>query len=360
MGLLRVTTVGAVPRVTVSVLSNVTADDNKDNPFVHLMSDALRRHDVRVDRVTFGLLRRGHRTVFHLQWPELYFARPEGRRALKGAARMTAYIAMAKAAHVPLVLTMHNLESHRTYHPRLERWCWRLLARSASGCVHLSEAAFVAALARYPRLRECDNVVIPHPLYPSGGLPTRAEARKALDIPSDATVALHFGLLRRYKGTLTLVDAFRALPDPSARLVIAGRVHEPGYGGEITAHARDDRRISLLLSRLDDAELDLWIAASDVAVFPFQRILNSGSVLYALSRRCRVLVPRSAAMDELIAEFGRDWVKTFDVGQLTPQILRAAFADAGTAAGNVLGVSPQRTWASFAARLADWYGILLG
>ena len=84
---------------------------------------------------------------------------------------------------------------------------------------------------------------------------------------------IHVGFLGRIveeKGLEYLVDGFRALPDPGARLLIAGDFENIAGGsivGKVRRHIGDDDRVRLL-GFLTDAELADFYASIDVFALP--------------------------------------------------------------------------------------------
>jgi glycosyltransferase involved in cell wall biosynthesis len=77
------------------------------------------------------------------------------------------------------------------------------------------------------------------------------------------------------------------------------------------------------LEFVPDDELQLYFAAADLVVLPFEEILNSGSAILALSFNCPIYVPHSGALVELRDMVGVNWVKTY-LGSLTPEGLADA------------------------------------
>ena len=76
---------------------------------------------------------------------------------------------------------------------------------------------------------------------------------------------------------------------------------------------------------IGDDDLQKYFRASDLAVFPYKDILNSGSAMMALSFDVPVLVPGIGSMPELREQVGRDWVMTYQ-GDLSPSVLEVAKA----------------------------------
>jgi len=157
--------------------------------------------------------------------------------------------------------------------------------------------------------------VIPHghyiDAYPNAV--TRAEARRALHLPSSLTVnhspftidhsltLLFLGLLRPYKGLEELLPAFRSLPDPNAALLIAGRPRPGDYAARLAVQANDDPRVRWHPHFVPDNEVQLWMNAADAVVLPYRQITTSGAAMLAWSFGKPVIAPALPAFVEPMA-----------------------------------------------------------
>ena len=148
--------------------------------------------------------------------------------------------------------------------------------------------------------------IIPHGHY-QGAYPdevTREEARARLDLPDEAKVISFVGWVRSYKGVWELYEAFAALDEPDARLVIAGQAVDGAYAARLAAAAKGDERIHLSLGFVPDEDLQLYLRAADVVAAPFLEIFTSGSVLLAMSFERAVIAPRRGCVTDVLDEQG--------------------------------------------------------
>jgi beta-1,4-mannosyltransferase len=74
----------------------------------------------------------------------------------------------------------------------------------------------------------------------------------------------------------------------------------------------DDPRIRLKLEFVSDRDVPLYMGAADVVVLPFDSILNSGSMLLALSFNRAVLAPRMGSLPEIQSRVGARWVTLYE------------------------------------------------
>ena len=121
---------------------------------------------------------------------------------------------------------------------------------------------------------------------------TPTEARRASRPRCRGTRLLHFGLLRPYKNVPHLIATFAEAALPGATLLIAGKPFDDQVRDEVATAAADVAGVRLELRYIRPDEVQLFFLAADLVVLPYQRILNSGAALLALSFARPVLVPR--------------------------------------------------------------------
>lgn len=280
-----------------------------DNPYQVLLNGALERRGVRFEQanrlsLTWALRRGGRLDVLHLHWLEYLVGRDSREKAyqMKVAARalrLLAVVLVLKARRVRVVWTVHNLLPHDTLYPRRDLALARLLARLADELCASSEHA----ARQVERAYRCSGVRVAYHGSFDGSYPPpdrpRVEVRARLGLPPDATVFLAFGLVRRYKRLADLVHAFRAHPDPGARLLIVGRPVPPGAEHEIETAAAGDPRVLLHWKHVPDERVGELHAAADVAVLAYRDVFSSSALLLALSQGLPVIAPANTTATEL-------------------------------------------------------------
>ncbi len=295
------------------------------NPYQSLLAGALREAGSTVRGVSLRRLRRG--SVLHVHWPEMPLHDPDTGRMLKRFGRLAAQVLLARVRGVPVVWTVHNLRAHDGARPGLQKLLWATFPRLVDGWISLSRTGVAAARAEFPALRRARSIVVHHGDYHSVTTrPDRAAARRDLDLDTPGPVLAMVGRVKPYKGVEELVRAFAELPDPDARLVVAGGCEDPGLRGRLEAAAAADPRFRPVLRRVPQEQLDAVLAAADLVVLPFASVFNSGSLLLCLSAGRRVLAPRTDVFAETAAEVGEAWLRLFD-GPLGAGTLRAALAE---------------------------------
>ncbi len=298
------------------------------NPYAGLLAQALAAHRVRVEALPATSLRFVWRfprpyDVIHMNWLPLLYEHPNPLRAAFRLFGFAFLLLLARLRGFRLVWTMHNVVPHeqlRRSHGELAR---RIVTTLAHGVICHCEHARTVLARRFGR--RWGAYVIPHgsfaDAYPSQA--TRAEARRAFDIPDDAFVYGFFGNIRAYKGVERLIEEFGALEGGELRLLIAGALH-PNYHGPLSDQTIEDPRVIAHLRHVADEEVQLVMAAVDVLVLPFLDTLTSGSAILALGHGTPVVAPRHGCLEELLGSHAAGL--TYDAAD--PDALRAALLDA--------------------------------
>ncbi len=290
----------------------------RDNPYLNLMLLAPRARGwnvvevLRLEQVEQHLGHLGTGDLFHMHWTAPIVQRSDDDLAAARTRvdRFRAAVDGARARGARLVWTIHNVLPHDTRHLDLELELNRYLAEVADA-VHVMNADTVAAVSEHYALDPTRVVHIPHPSY-QGVYPatvSRSEARSALGIAPDERTVLAFGQMRPYKGLDVLVAAVRRMPaEGRPVLLLAGRTSDADratidemLGGDLRAVREHDH--------VTDVDVQRWFRAADVAVFPYRRVLNSGSMHLAASFGVPSVLPDEP---HLRAEFGDEgWVRWF-------------------------------------------------
>lgn len=294
------------------------------NPHAALLSSALRDLGVDVrDWTVARALLRGDVDLWHIHHPDTVVYPRSRIASLLGTLLFAGLLSMARRRGTRILWTVHDLGSNDGLHPRLEAWFWRFFLPRVDAYVCLTEGSRQRVRERLPELGNAPGFVTAHGHYRDAypGRLSRERAREALGLAPDATVILHFGLLRPYKNVPHLIDVFRQLPDAAGSvLVVAGRPFDGHVEREVRRRAEGCPRVQLHLRWIPPDEVQPLFAASDLLVLPYRRVLNSGAALLALSCGRPVLLPDLGVMREHQQAFGADWIRLY-TGELTAQEL---------------------------------------
>ncbi len=319
------------------------------NPYQALLYDALEARGVAVTEFSWRRIVTGRCDVWHIHWPDGVLNDPSAAGAAGRVLFLGLLFAVARMRGIKVLWTVHNLGSHEKRHPWIERLLWHLVTARVDATIHMSVAGHALAEARFPKLAGRASFTIPHghyrTLYPRPM--DRAAARARLGIPDDRRVVAYFGQIRAYKNIPALVAAYRETAAADTMLVIAGTIKSETLKAAILA-AVDARPDVMLLDRfLSDDDLHAVVRAADLVVLSYIDVLNSGSLMLALSLDRPVLAPALGAIREIAAQVGGNWVHLYDGGISGRDLARAIAAPA--AAGGERPDLERFDWAEVAA-----------
>lgn len=241
--------------------------------------------------------------IVHLhQLEPLYRPRvEEGNRA--AARRFVDWVVKLRMLGASIVYTMHNRQPHDRRLLGLDREVHTLISPVVSRVVVHGDAAVEAAERWFPSEK---IAVVRHPNFVDvyGPECPREYARRDLQVGTDEFVVLALGELKPYKGLELVLDGFERASIPAARLLIVGR-----NGDEEYVRMLEDRvaevgfgKVRLVVRTLPEDDIATWLGVADVAVFGFEEILMSGSVMLALSYGLPVVVPSIGCIPEYVSD----------------------------------------------------------
>lgn len=304
-----------------------------------------------------ALLRPGD--LWHLHHPETVLYRRRVAASILETLAFLGLLVLARIRGVRVLWTIHDLGSNDGLHPGLEDWFWKVFVPRVDAFICLSERSRTLALERFPSLAARPAHIVPHGHYKDAypQTATRDAARQRLDIAPDATVLLHFGLMRPYKNIPHLIRTFRAGAAPDDVLVVAGRTFDSAVESDIEDAAAGASNVRLHLRWVPPEEVQPFFAASDLVVLPYRRILNSGAVMLALTFARPVLVPDLGSMRDQQEAFGADWIRLY-AGELTAEGLAEACRWARTAPRLLPPDLGRLDWASLASKTRAIYELV--
>jgi beta-1,4-mannosyltransferase len=334
------------------------------NPYQTLLANALSAEGVRAVDLDLRPGRaaeiRGQADVVHLHWPEYLFMRtvpgvPARLVASIASPLVLATIGRLQRSGVRVVWTVHNARPHAGVAPRIHDWLYREAAQRVDAVIVHTEHA--ARHVRDVLGRDGEGVFIaPHGNY-LGAYPEPTKPRHALreawNIPAGAPVFLAFGQIRRYKRLPALARAFMRYAAPDARLLIAGAPTDSGEVAELGSVAAADPRIVLRTGWLNDSEVADLHAVADTAIINYRELFSSGVFMLALTLAVPVLVPETGSAGEVGCSPA---VTTFQEGDLTNAIARAADARSTSAREAARRAAERFPWSVSAARHIEAYG----
>ena len=330
------------------------------NPFNKLLYDAVEAtRKVEVIEFSPKAALFGPRVdVIHVHWPDSYLAASRGWRFWPRYFYLRALALRARLSGTKLAWTAHNLQrSGQCHSALLELLFWHWFTRRLDGVIFMTRASQAHAIARFPVLADTPQACIPHGDYLSvTGAP---EAGTVERMPS----MLFFGSVSRYKNVYRVLEGFLTLPSGSARLEIRGKT---------SASEPDERLVAGLAALspehaphvvvedrfLDEPELVAAVRGTDMSVFPYSDVQNSGAAIFALSAGRPILAADNALFRELQEIVGPEWVMLTEDWE-TPETLQAALAAARDLRAQGRAPDLQAlSWPSIGASTAAFYATL--
>ncbi len=327
------------------------------NPYQHLLAKHLRVHGVETVFLK-GLpspqwlrTHRGRVQVLHYHWLSGLYLR--GAATLPGLAAFLHRFHLARKLGYKIVWTAHNILPHKYPWLPIHAPIRRLFMRQAAAVIAHCEYGRAELLRRFPR--NGPVYVVPHGSY-RGVHPiteSRSQARAALGIAPEQFVYLMAGNISPYKGVDRFWETFQRFAAPDDVALIAGRNRAPNLVRRLQNDP--DPRLRLYPGFIDDEHMQRYLQAADVAVFAFEEILTSGSVILALSYGLPVITPALGCLPELVTPEAGWLYPPGDRTALGETLRRAKEADLSPMRATALRLTDALDWGPIAARTAEVY-----
>jgi glycosyltransferase involved in cell wall biosynthesis len=298
-----------------------------DNPYTYLLYDAMsRRGDVEISEFSVGAAIKGRYDVLHVHWPEGLLNKGGVARQIASAVALGLLLAWVRVSNHGVVWTVHNFRPHRVNASRAARAIVSIaLAQTVSGLIYLSDESRAQHRQMHRWVSRRSSVVIPIGTLVSEYVPseTREGVRGQLGVGEDVCLFAFVGRMEPYKGAHKLLELFvsRDLGSDAA-LLLAGRIPPGQYGEDLRAQARHAGAI-MEDGWLSNSRMAELLSAADVAVYPYERILNSASVFLPIEFGTVVVAPAAGSIPEMSRAIGGGWLRTYS-GDLTEEALTSA------------------------------------
>ena len=251
--------------------------------------------------------------VINLHWTARIMQRePTRDSALECRSKFMTALLDAKLSGVKSSWTVHNLLPHEGNYLDLETELANFIAETVD-IVHVMNPDTAALVKQHYTLPASKVVQVGHSsywgVYDQGN--NQSSARQHFGISSTVPVVLYLGRIRPYKGLSALVDAYSRLliENPDTVLMLGGKATAQDVE-ELNALLPEKAKIISRFEYIPAEELPLWFAAANVAVFPYEQILNSGSIEMAASFGLPVVLPNLPALQA--GYQGQPWVSFYD------------------------------------------------
>jgi glycosyltransferase involved in cell wall biosynthesis len=188
----------------------------------------------------------------------------------------------------------------------MEYWLARYVIANASLVITHSETARNLVMREFSMDNKHPIVVVPHGNYTESydNTVSAENARKHLELDGGSVIFLFFGNIRPYKGVPELIEAYQRLQSSSHSLVIAGRPLNDNTLFDIKRRIENNKRIQLREGFIPDEDVQVYMNASDVVVFPYQDILTSGAIILAMSFGRACIAPALGCIPDVLDDRG--------------------------------------------------------
>lgn len=328
------------------------------NPYQYLLYTEVEKLGSDVDRFCFRNILFRRYDIIHVHWPESNRLSKNLPLALSYSGFFLFLLVFGKIKGAKIVWTVHNMVPHDKRWPRLLKIHFYLFTLLVDGIIAMNELTATSVSIVYTNLKGKKVKEIKHGNYKGyyQNQITENEAKKQLNISETARVCLFLGQIRPYKGIEQLVNIFETIDNPDFLLLIAGSLSESGGNyKEQLSQLSDDKRIKFDFKFVPDVELQLYFNACDLVILPFKSILNSGSMLLALSFNKPVLLPNHESVKEIEKEYGDKWVYTYE--ELSTSLIKRSMDRALMNKDSVLDMH-DRDWDVIAQQTIDFYKVI--
>lgn len=247
---------------------------------------------------------KGSFKYIHLHWLHVFL----NTSSRSGADQLISIIIYAKRLGYKILYTAHNILSHESGNPEVER------DQRASVLKHVDLCITHGEFASNRLVNELD--VDKNRIYQTyhGSYQdvyqndySVDDAREYLGLKDTDYAFVFVGNIRWYKGVDALLTAFKNVHTlkQSSKLIIAGRVMDKESESKIR-EASKLFPIQYYPGFVKDDELQIYFKAGNCCVLPYKRVLTSGAAMLSLTFGCPVIAPNSGVLPEVIeSNFGR-------------------------------------------------------
>lgn len=285
------------------------------NAFVQAFSKATARSGRHISDSRWNFFRLAMANVVMLHWPDCFF---DPRRRKESRRKLLKMRLAKRVFGTKFVWIAHNAMPHgaRRSDPDSAAFIQEL-----DGIIHLCRAGSDIINESYDVNSGTRQLITVHGRYDNDKPPLPFQPVAA----ENPVQLLGCGLLKPYKNFELAIDAMRGQSSRAARLRILGKDCDSRYVALLHSMAVGNAAVSVeaVPTLLSDAEVIDAVDACDLFIIPYEKILNSGAALLALSRNRPVLAPDMGGLGELQDMVGRPWVYLYS-GVLSEDILRDA------------------------------------
>ena len=346
------------------------------NPYQRLFTESLEKAGLDVQRIgpeKWFPLQTANRAatgqgceIVHMDWPHDWYS---GKNLLTRNLKSWMYLSGLKSFQPKIVWTLHNLYSHNAANVDFEIKMIQSLIDKCAGIMVFSDHASNSLTETYEiGTTEIRKFYHGHyaDCYPNDC--SQKAAREHLKVASEKHLLVTVGSIKPYKGFENLIEKLVMSPRSNIKWIIAGRSGDQAYGRHLQCLVDNANQqacdIEFHNKLVPDNYLQYYFNAADACMLPFENILNSGSMLMAMSFGCPVIAPAMGSLPEIA---NPDWSFLYETD--SPDSIYSAL-DNAIKKVSAHAVDEIRTavishtrkaynWEQMGEGLKDWYHELL-
>ncbi len=339
------------------------------NPYQKLFTGALEEAGVRVIRIPprkwfpLQFANRVECDILHLDWPHDWYS---GKNGMTRRFKQYMYLSGLASLRAKVVWTLHNLFAHDAKDMVYEHRMIQALIDCCDGILVFSETAKAELKKRYSVSDQTSIQKVFHghylDCYPNNC--TREAARTFLGVPGQQKLLVTVGAIRPYKGIDSLISEFGQNPISGIKWIIAGESKDSEFHQRLQMLVQNANRhgcdIEFHNRLIPDHELQYYFNACDVCILPFENVLNSGSLLMAMSFGCPIIAPSMGSIPEVVCNRWSYLYDPADSGSLRTSILRSmecvSRQDVAEIRADLINFVRQKySWTNVGTELKRWY-----
>jgi glycosyltransferase involved in cell wall biosynthesis len=252
------------------------------------------------------------------------------------------------------VLLCHNLEDHES--GVLKRFLTLGAFSAANAFLVHSEKDRAEISRRFPRQ---PVAALPLPALDPGG--DRDAARERLGV--EGPLALFLGLVRRYKGVETLLEAApRIVRETGARIAVVGEVFpDAGELSRLCKASPVAERILWKDEYVSEEEMGLWLAACDVVVLPYRKVSGSAIAARAIGARRAIAAAEVGGLKDIVVPgVTGELFAPGDAGGLADAVGRVLARGLAAYAPGLDRAAAETAWPRYAEKILSFIAALRG
>lgn len=241
--------------------------------------------------------------IIHIHWIENYIRSPDS--CVKTVFRFIFFLLLIlflKIFGKKTIITLHNVEPHERFYPRIEKLGFSLYIKIIADAIIVHNRWAKKEVKELYKINLEKVHIIPHGNfigYYENEI-TKSEARSKLRIPKNAYVILYFGKIKRYKGLNNLFQVLNELENENFWVLICGKLEEKALRNELLNFKQNFSNCILKLEYISDDEIQIYMNAADIGIIPYEKITTSGTLLLFASFKRTVIVPNLKSIEDTI------------------------------------------------------------